>query len=100
MADELPRREHGWNELRAVHNGVKSALQERNHVRARIAFHADRLLVDAAELPFRDVAIVAAQLLFRAQLNAVVRELALAPLPVLSGSIFTAVDRAFGPAPD
>ena len=60
------------------------------------------LLVIPPELPFGDVAVVSvsAQLLFRPQLNAVVGELAFPPLPVLSGTIFTAVDGAFGPTPD
>src|SRR3546814_8781948 len=46
------------------------------------------------------IAIIALQLLLRAQLNAEVGHLALAALPMLAGAIFTLVDRGFRTAPD
>jgi hypothetical protein len=68
-------------------------------VRAGIALEAARLVVDAAELALRDVAVVAAQLLLGAQLHAVVGGLALPALAVLAGSVFALVDWALGAAP-
>src|SRR3546814_4253086 len=52
------------------------------------------------ELLFGHIAIIALQLLLRAQLNAEVGHLALAALPMLAGAIFTLVDRGFRTAPD
>src|ERR1043166_4099431 len=69
-------------------------------MRAGVAAHADRLLVDAAELPLGNVAVVAAQLLLGAHLHAVVGELALAALAMLAGAVFAPVHRALGAAPD
>src|SRR5439155_13559174 len=60
----------------------------------------DRVLVDAAELPLGDVAVIAAQLLFGTQLHAVVGELALAALAVLAGTVFAAVYGTLRAAPD
>ncbi len=100
VADELARREHGGHELCPVDEGIEPALEQRDHVRAGIAAHADRFGVDAAELPLGNVAVVAAQLLLGAQLDAVVGELALAALAMLAGAIFAAVDGALRAAPD
>ena len=69
-------------------------------MRAGIAAHADGFMVDAAELLFRDGAVIAAQHLLCAQLHAVVGELALAALAVLAGAVFAFVDGALGAAPD
>src|SRR5262249_30761506 len=66
--------------------------EQRNHVRAGIALHADRFRIDTAELPLGDISVIAAQLLLGAQLHAIVGELALAALAVLAGTIFAAVD--------
>src|SRR5690606_12958157 len=66
----------------------------------RLTPAADRLIVNAAELLFRNIAVMALQLLLGAQLLAVVRQLALAALAVLAGTVLTAIDRRLGPAPD
>ena len=63
-------------------------------------FRRTRLLVDAAELPLGDVAVIAAQLLLGLELHAVVGELALAALAVLAGAVFALVDGALRAAPD
>src|SRR5260370_37519322 len=63
-------------------------------MRAGIALHPDRSLVDAAELPLGDVAVIAAQLLLGAQLHAVGGELALAALAELAGAVLAAVHGA------
>ena len=47
---------------------------------ATVAFKTPRFLVNASELTFRDIPVVAAQLLFGLELNFVVGQLALAPL--------------------
>jgi hypothetical protein len=49
---------------------------------------------------FGDVAVIAAQLLLGAQLDAEVRHLRLAALAVLAGAIFALVDRALGTSED
>src|SRR5262249_32298953 len=100
VVDELARGEDGRHHLGAVDDRVEPALQERDQVRAGVALHADRFLVDAAELAFGDVGVVALELLLGAQLHAVVGELALAALAVLAGAVFAAVHRALRAAPD
>ena len=100
VADELPRRKYGWDELCAIDHGIETSLQQSDHVGAGIALHADRLLIDAAELPLGNIAVIAAQLLLRPQLNTVIRELAFAPLAVLARTIFPAADGALWAAPD
>src|SRR6202011_3790643 len=79
---------------------VEPALEQPDQMRAGVALHPDRLLVDAAELALGNIAVVAAQLLLGAQLHAVVGELALAALAVLAGAVFAFVHRALGAAPD
>jgi hypothetical protein len=64
------------------------------------ALETARLLVDAVELPLHDVGVVALELLFGAQLLAVVGELGLAALAVLAGTRLALVEGALGPAPD
>ena len=59
-----------------------------------------RFLVDAAELPLGNVAVIAAQLLLGLELHAVVGELGLAALAVLAGAVFALVDGALRAAPD
>src|SRR5262249_49227753 len=100
VTDELPGREHGRHEFRSINDGIEPALQQADQVRAGIALHPDRVLVDAAELPLGDVAVIAAQLLLGAQLHAVVGELALAALTVLARAILAAVHGTLGAAPD
>ena len=58
------------------------------------------MLADAAELPFGNIAIIALELLFGAQLNAEVGKFALAALAMLAGAVFPAVYRAFRAPPD
>src|SRR5215475_9753829 len=99
VADELARGEYGGNEFRPVDDGIEPALEQPDHVRAGIAPHANGFGVDAAELPFGNVAVIAAQLLLGAQLHAVVGELAFAALAVLAGAVFAAVDGALRAAP-
>jgi ABC-type enterobactin transport system permease subunit len=69
-------------------------------VGAAVALHTDRFVINAAELPLGDVAVIAAQLLLGLELHAVVGELALAALAVLAGAIFAPVHRTFWAAPD
>src|SRR5262245_66510134 len=100
VIDELARGEHGRHELGAIHDGIEPALQQADQMRSGIALEADRLLVDAAEVLFRNVAVVALELLLGAQLHPVVGELALAALAVLAGAVFAAVHRALRAGPD
>src|SRR5687767_6674311 len=100
VVDELARGKHGGHELRAEDQRIEPALQQAYHVGARVAAHPDGFIVDAAKLLFGNVAVIAAQLLLRAQLHAVVGELALAALAVLAGAIFAAVYRTLRAAPD
>src|SRR6202023_4012757 len=58
------------------------------------------LIVDAAEVPLVHVGVIALELLFGAQLHAVIGQLAFAALAVLAGAVFAFVDRRFRPAPD
>src|SRR5262249_34793344 len=100
VVDELARREDGRHQLGAVDDGIEATLQERDQMGARVALHADRFLVDAAELTLGDVGVIAFELLLGAQLHAVVGELALAALAVLAGAVFAAVHGALRAAPD
>ncbi len=100
VVDELARCEHGRHELGAIDHGVKPAFQKADQVRSGIAFQADRLGIDATELLFGNVGVVALELLLGAQLHPEVGELALAALAMLAGSIFAAIDGALGAAPD
>src|SRR5581483_12236875 len=61
VADELARREYRRYELGTVDNRITAPLEQPDHMGAGIALLAASLLVDAAELTFRDVAVVAAQ---------------------------------------
>jgi hypothetical protein len=90
----------GRHELGAVDDGVETALQQADQVLAGVALDALGLGVDAAELLFGQVAVIALELLLGAQLQAEVRHLALAALAVLAGAVFAAVDRGFRAAPD
>src|SRR5262249_38801631 len=100
VTDELACRENGRHQFRPVDRRIEPALEERDQVGAGIALHADRFVIDAAELAFRNVGVIALELLLGAQLHAVVGELALSPLAVLAGSVFAAVHGALRAAPD
>jgi hypothetical protein len=99
VVHDLPRRERGRHELRAVHDGVEPALEEPDQVLAGIALHPDRFGVVAAELLLGDVGVIALQLLLGAQLRAEVGHLALAALSVLAGAVFATIDGALRAAP-
>src|SRR5204863_8833545 len=98
VIDDLPGGEWGRREFHAVDTGVEPALQELDQIVAGIPAPPHRLLVQLAELAFADIGVVALQLLLRHQLGAVIRRL-LAPLAVLAGSIFAAIERALRPPP-
>src|SRR5512135_3665577 len=66
---------------------------------AGIAAQPDRFLIEPAELLLADIAVIALQLLLGHQLGAEIGRL-LAPLAVLAGTVFAAVDRALRPAPE
>ena len=91
---------YGRHEFGAEDERVEPALQQADHVGAAVALQAAGFLIDAAELAFGDVAVIAAQLLLGLELHAVVGELALAALAVLAGAVFAPVHRAFRPPPD
>src|SRR4029077_6910897 len=57
-------------------------------------------LIDAAELTFGNVSVIAAQFLLGFELHTVIGELALAALAVLAGAVLAPVDRAFRTTPD
>src|SRR5580700_1447424 len=100
VVDELACREHGGDELGAVHHGVEAALQQADQLFAGVALQAARLDIDAVELALRDVGVIALQLLLGAELHAEIGELALAALAVLAGTVFPAVHRALRATPD
>src|SRR5262249_3211763 len=100
VIDELPCGKDGRGEFRAIGDRVEPALQQADQVVARIALHPDRFLVIFMELPLRNIAVIALDLLLGLELGAEIRGLALAALTVLAGAIFTLVDRAFRPTPD
>src|SRR5262245_42799080 len=100
MVDELARGKDGRHKFGTIDDGIEPALEQANHMRAGVAFQAASFRVDAAELPFRNEAVVAAQLLLGAELHAVVGELAFAALAVLAGAVFALVDGALRAAPD
>src|SRR5581483_10092345 len=81
-------------------HGVETALQQTDQVLAGVALETARLDIDAVELAFGDVGVIALQLLLGAELHAEVGELALAALAVLAGTVLAAVDGALRPAPD
>src|ERR1700760_885141 len=100
VIDELARGEHGGDEFRAIDHGVEPALQKADQVFAGVALHAAGFDIDAVELAFGDVGVIAFQLLLGAQLHAEVRKLALAALAMLAGAVFALVDGALRAAPD
>src|SRR5665213_2882794 len=100
VIDELACGKHGGDEFGAIDYGVETALQQADQVLAGVALHAAGFDIDAVELAFADIGVVALQLLLGAQLHAEVGELALAALAVLAGAVFPAVDGALRAAPD
>ena len=81
-------------------NRVETALEKANQIFARVTLEAKRFVIIAAELLFRNVAVIALDLLLGAQLRAEVGQFALAALAMLTRTIFAAVYRAFRTAPN
>src|SRR5439155_11534200 len=100
VADQLPGSPDRRREFRAIGDHVGALLDQSDEVLGRVPLHGDCLSVVLLELLLGNVAVIALELLLGAKLDAVVAELALAALPVLAGTIFTAVDRALGPSED
>src|SRR6185369_11113135 len=100
VADQLSRGPDRRRELGAIDDHVEPALEQSDQVLRGVTLHADRVGIIPLELLFGDVAVIALELLLRAQLHAIVAELALAALAVLPGAIFAAVDRALGASED
>src|SRR5690606_3544797 len=100
VRDELPRREHGRHELGAVDDGVEPALEQADQALTGIALAARGLLVDAPERLLGDRPVITLELLLGAQLQTVVRGLALAALAVLAGTVGAGIERGLGAPPE
>jgi hypothetical protein len=100
VVHELARGEDGRHELRAVDDGVETALQQADQKLTGVAALTLGVGEDAAELLLGQVAVIALQLLLGAQLQAEVGQLALAALAVLAGAVFAARDGGFRTPPD
>jgi len=100
VADDLARRERRRGQLGAIDGGVETALQQADHVLAGVAAQAVRLGENLAELTLGDVAVIALERLLGAQLDAEVRDLALAARAVLAGAGFALVGGALRRAPE
>ncbi len=100
MIDELAGGEDGGHELHAVDHGVEPAFQQAYEVFRGVAAQPRGPGVEVTELAFGDVAVIALEFLFGAQVDAEIRELTPPRLAVLAGAIGAHVDRAFGPAPE
>src|SRR5690606_26421691 len=87
VRDELARREHRRHELRAVNDGIEPALEQTDQRLAGILLDAGGLDIEPVERLFGDRAVIALELLLGAQLQAIVRGLALAALAVLARAI-------------
>src|SRR3546814_1274673 len=77
VAHDLASREDRRRELGAVDNSIQTAFQETDKVLASVALHTGGFKICLLELLFGHIAIIALQLLLRAQLNAEVGHLAL-----------------------
>src|SRR3990167_5459812 len=100
VRNDLASREDGRRELGAVHDHVKALFEQADQVLTGVALHFRRFLVRALELLLGHVAVVALELLLGAELDAEVRDLALAALAVLARAIRAAVHRRLGTTPD
>src|SRR6185312_15979224 len=89
VAHELPGREHGRDEFRAIDDCVEPPLQEPDQLLRGVAPKPGRLAIDRFELLLGDVRVIALQLLLGA-----------AALTVLARTVFALVIRALGTAPD
>ena len=72
------------HELGAIDDRVETALEQADHVLARVARAARGFLVVFAELPLGDVAVIALELLLGLKLRAIVGEFLGAALAVLA----------------
>src|SRR5690606_30092936 len=88
VVDELARGEDRGDELGTIDDRVEARFQKADQVLRGLTLAANGLLVNPAELLFRDVSVVALQLLLGAKLQAVVGKLALAALAMLAGAVF------------
>src|SRR5690606_1028772 len=100
MRHELARSKHGRHELGAIHDRVQTTLEQADQVLAGVALDAGSFGVEALERLFRNRTIIALQLLLGAELQTIVRELALAALTMLAGAIGTGVERGLRTTPD
>src|SRR5579859_985727 len=95
VIDELARRKRGRNELGAIDDRIQPAFQKPDQVFGGVALAPRGLVIDAAELLFGQVAVVAFELLLGAQLQAEIGNLLLAALTVLARTVSAFVDRGF-----
>ena len=86
--------------LAAIDHRVEAALQQADQCLAGIAALTLGFGIDAAELLFGQVAVMALQLLLGAKLDTEIGHLALAALSVLAGAVLAAIHRGFRTAPD
>src|SRR5207248_988204 len=100
VVDELARGMDSRHELRPVDDRIQPALEQADKMLGGVAGAADCLVIDVLELPLGNVGVVALELLLGAQLHAEVRELALAALAMLAGTVFAVIDGALRAAPD
>src|SRR5690606_37971530 len=100
VRNELTRSEHGRNKLGAVNDRVQTTLEQADQVLAGVALATGRFVIKLAERLLGDRTVIALELLLGAQLQTVVRQLALAALTVLARTIGTGVQRGLRTTPD
>ena len=100
VVDELAGSKDGRHELGTIDQCVETAFQQADQLLAGIAAQPGGFGIDAAELLFGDVAVIAFQLLLGTKLDTKVGQFALAALTVQAGAVFAAVDRGLRAAPD
>src|SRR3546814_8026013 len=99
VADELARREDRRREFRAIDDRVEATHEQADQILAGVALHARSLEIVHLELLFGVVAVITLQLLLGAELDAEIRHLALAGLPVLAEAILLEVERSLRAPP-
>ncbi len=98
VIDQLARGERCRHQLHAIDDGVEPALQQLDQIVAGVAAAAHRLLIEPAELALAEIGVIALELLLGGELGPEIGRL-LAPLAVLAGAVFAAVERALRPTP-
>ena len=93
VVHKLARSEDSGHEFGTVNHSIQATLQKADQLLACVAAQTLSFRIDAAELLFGQIAIIAFQLLLSAQLCAEVRQFAFATLTVLAGAIFTTINR-------